>query len=302
MGNSKSTIRNENKVNIINKSAISAINEQNTSIVNNTIINEAKSAFGSASGDQSIKINFVVAKGSSLTLDALSMSQKLDVNFKSIQSSTVQQKAAAEIINNMLSNISKNVDNDVLTKMIADAKAKSSSSFLSIPPPGVTQTVDNISDTNITNENFIDLRNVISNEVTNNFKKETVDSCVQSLAGKQNLELTITITESSQATLGPITLDQVIKQVSECQQISTTMNDITTGLTNKFGLTSVEDIKNKSTTEQEGRTDVELKGTGIFEGIASIGQTYLMGIGLSSFVSLCCCCICLIFILVMFKM
>jgi hypothetical protein len=305
MGNSKSTIRNENNVNIVNKSAISAINEQNTSIVNNTIINEAKSAFGSASGDQTIKINFVVASGSSLKLDALSMSQKLDVNFKSVQSSTVQQKAAAEIINNMLSNISKSVENDVLTKMIADATAKSESSFLSIPPPGVTQNVDNISNTNISNENFIDLRNVISNEVTNNFKKETVDSCVSSLSGKQNLDLTITITESSQATLGPITLDQVIKQVSECQQISTTMNDITTGLMNKFDLKSVEDTANKSTTEQAATTTTELKASGLFEGLStlfsSIGKTYLMGIGLSSCLSFCCCCICLIFLLIMMK-
>lgn len=305
MGNSKSTIRNESNVNIVNKSAITAINEQNTSIVNNTIINEAKSAFGSTSGNQTIKINFVVAKGSTLKLDAVSMSQKLDVNFKAIQSSTVQQKATAEIINNILSNIAKSVDNDVLTKMVADAKAKSESSFLSIPPPGVTQNVANISNTNITNENFIDLRNVISNEVTNNFKKETVDSCVSSLAGKQNLELNITITESSEATLGPITLDQIIKSISECQQISTTMNDITTGLMNKFDMKSVEDTSNTADTSQEARAALDLKASGLFEGLSSlfesIGQTYIMGIGVSSILSFCCCCICLIFLLIMMR-
>jgi hypothetical protein len=239
-------------------------------------------------------------------MDSLGQSQELKVNFKAVQSSTIQSKASAAMINNMITEIAKNVDNSFLTSMIADAKAKDTTSFLGggIMPKDVISDTSNLSNTNITNENLIDLRNVINNTVQNNFTTNVIDTCLNSLIAKQNAEITIKLKDNSTATFGPTTQRQAIESISECNQISQTINEITNSLMNTFGAKSVETISNEGITKQASKSSAESISKGPLDAIndflATLTAGYAVALGIGSFVSLCCCILCIIFVMFLF--
>lgn len=310
MGNSSSSsVTQENNVYVVNRSAIDIMNETNTNIVNNTIINIAKSASASATSTQDTTIdNITAGKDSTVDMAGISQDQKAVLNFSSVQSTTVVMQASAEIVNRMLQQITSNVDNSVLTKMIAEAEAVNKAAFMAPPATSTDSSVNIKNTTELTSETFTKLRNVVNNSVTNNFTTSSVDSCLSSLVSAQKLKIgSITAKDGGSVNLGLLSQSQSLSLLAKCDQVSSAMNSVTNNLVQDFNADIKEDKKNKTETEMDAEAKSENTATGLFEGLGSMfsglfsGLSTLTGgiLGSSVLVSLCCCCCCILLIIMM---
>lgn len=310
MGNSSSSsVTQENETYVVNRSVIDIVNETNTTIVNNTIINIAKSSSASANSTQDTTIESITAgKDSSVDVAGISQDQKAILNFSSVQSSTVVMQASADIINSMLLQIASNVDNSILTKMIAEAEANNKAAFMSPPLTSADSTVNIKNKTSLSSDTFTKLRNVVNNSVTNNFTTSSVDSCLSSLVSAQKLKIgSITATDGGSINIGLLSQAQSLSLLAKCDQISSAMNSVTNNLVQNFNATIKEDKINKSDTDMEGKSKADNIATGLFEGLGSMfsglfsGLSTLTGgiLGSSALSSLCCCCCCILLIIIM---
>lgn len=308
MGNSSSaTVNQVNNTYVVNKSAIDIMNETNTNIINNTIITIAKSASASATATQDLTIGSInVDAGGNTNIDKLSQDQQAVLNFSAVQSSTVVTQSSADIVNSMIHQISTSVDNNVLTKMIADAQATNKTAFLSPPLTSASSNTNTTNNTTLDNETYTKLRNVVNNTVTNNFSTSSVDACLSSLVSAQKMTIGSINNSGGTMNIGLLSQEQSLTVLSKCNQISSTMNSITNNLVQDFGATIVDDKKNTSDTDLKGTSKADNESTGLFEGLGSMfsglfsGLSTLTGgiLGSSSLVSLCCCC-CILLIIIM---
>lgn len=290
---SKAVTLNENNTLVINKTTLDLLNEQNNSLVTNVVMNQANKSSASILQSQSLKFKGLKS-GGDINIKNITQLQKASVSFKSVQANDVKNEVSSQIMQSVLADISSKVDTDVINKMIANAESASKTGGFSLGYSQSDANTANKSTTTLDNTTEYKLKNIINTSIENNFKTETLNECIGTVRNNQDIVFE-DITSAGNQTYELITQEQAVELLQECINSNGITNDISTSLSNLFGVkveekkTSTTDVTQEGKTTSTAQTESPLTAIGsMFNSIFS-GYAYLIG-GLS-FLCFCCCCL-----------
>lgn len=283
---SSATVENVNNTLVVNKSTMDLLNEQNTTIITDTVIENAKTATASIVQQQNLSFTKLRAKGD-INISGVTQKQEAAITFKNVNIDTTTNEASNNILTNMMNNLSSSVDNDVLSKMLANAESATKTAALSMPGwADSSSTALNTNTTDITNTTDYKLRNIISNTIQNNFTTKNVSNCISTVTGSQNILVSDLISSDGSINITSFSQEQAATLMAECISQSGVTNSISTALQNTFGITIVDDKTTSTSTEQTSTATATTESTGILDSLLSAYSTYMI-ISIASS-SLCC--------------
>lgn len=303
---SKSSIKNINNQLVINKTDIDVLNEQNNIAIANTIISNASMSTSIILQNQKVNISNIRAKGD-INIGEIRQDQSAFLSFKSLDIKNVTNEASSNILGNMMNELLSKVDNDAITKMLANAESSTKTEALSMPGWASSKSdAENIVNTTLRNESVMKLKNIMANKIENNFTSENVSDCISRVSNSQEITIADISTSDGSINLEGMYQDQAAEIIAECITNNGISNSIFTDLASTFGVTIVDEKKTKTATEQSAvsKSTTETKGvlSGIGNLLSSITSGYFALVGGISFCSSISCCCILILGLLFFMM
>ena len=298
---SKATVKNINNTLVVNKNDIDLLNEQNTTMIANTIIENAKTSTASIVQTQNLSFTNLHAKGD-IVISDVTQKQQASITFKNLNVNQTTNDISNSLLTSMVEKISASTEDNILSQMMANASSAVKSGALSIPSFSKSESnASNTNNTTVTNTTDYTLKNIISNTIQNNFTSKNVENCISSVTGNQNILVSDIVSSDGSIKITSFSQDQAATLMTECISQSGVANSITSSLQNIFGITIVDDKKTSTDTKQSGESQstTETKGlfdifSGLFSGVSSI----FVVVGVAS--SILCCLLFLFVLLLLF--
>lgn len=279
---SRSTVNIENDTLIVNKSDISIETQNLNNLTSNSIMESTKGC--SAGVEQSQVVSFAGAQvAGDFNIGEIDQSQTATVNFSCSQGSEIANTVGNQAVSDMMSKLENSSSADVMAKLAAatDSQQQSGagSGLLSAGSDSSSDSNTNISNklTNITDTKK-NLKNIISNNVTNNFKASNIDNCIATVKNSQKVDNS-GIKVSGSVNIGKITQSQAAKLVSDCVQkanmsgkaIQETLAALKITVKEESETTAKADITGEAKSTQKSTGPIEEIGTAVSGIIGSVG-------------------------------
>ena len=254
-GDSSSSVEQRQDTKVINKSSVDFLNQQIQNTIVNTTLDFVKSCSASLINTQSIKITGIRA-GEDVTITTKQAQQGM-LDFGCAQNSTVKNDVSASIVSKLLSDITNNVDTNVLSSFEATANATSDQGWLTLPSLGdasssdanVVQTINN----NIRNESDKTFENLIKTRVEANYTQSVHDDCLAKVISSQEF-VTSNVIAGRNVTL-TVDQQQAAQLYSKCIQSNGVSNRITNDILSFLDVNIVDDVQTTSKTDLTGGSE-----------------------------------------------
>lgn len=302
---SKSAVSNINNQIIVNKTSLDLLNEQNNSVIANTIMKSAQNNSASIIQNQSVTIRNIKAKGD-IDIGKITQNQSAMLNFTGLNATDIKNDASTTLLTQMMNNIKNSTDTTTLAQMIANASSATNVGALSMPGwASSDSSVINAASTNIQNTTDYKLRNIVSNSIANNFTSDNVSNCIASVSNSQDVTVADIVSTDGKFLFSGVDQTQAATTIANCVNQSGVTNKIINDLSNVFGITIDESKKTETTTTQDGTTTSTTETQGLLDSFSSLITSvfgslfsgYATIIGISFVSSLCCCCCILLMIM-----
>jgi hypothetical protein len=278
---STSTVKQENNQMIINKQSVSVINKQINNFIANAIVYEAKACSSSLFQNQRVIIKNLKAAGD-INI-GVEQTQGALVDFNCLQTSTVRNDIANQMIHEMMANLESSNSANVLNKLNAIAGSKAESQFTPNPfqssssNSNVQQIQNFKSETNL-NKN---IENVVKNSVAANFTSTNIDTCKASVIANQSIEV-INAQTNAKITIA-IQQQQAIQIITKCVQTADIGNQITNDILGTLGVKTADSTSTEVESSFSGSAESSALNKGVFESLGSfIGGIFAPLLGLLS--------------------
>ena len=273
---SSSSIQQTIDQKIINKNTLESINQQITQMSTESLMKNVSDSAASDTQSANIRIKSIKAAGSGSTISNLNVNinQKsvvtLDVVDKTIQDNQINTELAIAIVNNIVQKI----DNEQLQKLVSNAESDQKVAGLSFTSGNTSDTsVINKMNSSVVNETSRKFVSIVNNVISQSSKTLNYKSCiVNSIKAAQidigNLEAT------NGATINGvfISIDQTSQVMNKCILETLQNSKVTSNIASAVGLTVVDDVTNKQSSE--GNAIAVTKQT--IESIFSFGSSIVM--------------------------
>lgn len=272
MGAGSSSSITQNVTNrMVNKSDMNLLNQNICEFVSKNITNSASTCASSAAQSYNEKIGVIVAKGpgSQATISSDSK-QQTNITLKCLQQSLQQSNINNNIASSIMQELTKNISQDTMTKLLSDAQASAKTGFGSIGFAVANSDVN----TNITNENlnYTDVRldNLIKNSVTNITQNSNVNDCATKISQNLSREIgAIAVSDGGVVTV-VWTNDQIADSIANCQQLTTQVADITNAIATTLGVKIDESNSQKTQTDSTAKSTATATVEGWLDALANL--------------------------------
>ena len=296
MGNSSSSsVTNENNTLIVNETDIQVLNKSLNNFITNTTIEDAKKCSAGISQLQTVKFKGVKTTGD-FNLN-LNQKQAAALTFDCLQTSTVRNEIANQMMQSMMDKIENTNSSDVLNKMESLAAAKQTSGFLSTSF-GSSTSSDASNKVNYTQRNTThqNLQNIVENAVQNNFTTKNLSECISKINQDQNVEvINLDIGGNVNAVIAQ---DQAAELFSQCIQTNDIGNSITQALTSDLGVETKTTNAVKTETDMKGTAESVQENRGPLESLGALFGSLFASFGGGWMGSCMSCIICIVLIVV----
>lgn len=257
---SKRQIRNENNTMVVNDTFFESINESSSKIVKDTAMEAAKSC--GASSTQAAEMTFSFGDvGGDFNFGG-AQTQKTSVDFSCAQSNETVNQATANMVDDIMENIDRSADTDVLAALESNADSSVKAGSISLGSSTENKDkVDTINNLESYTTNHTTLKNIMRNEVVNNFTNKTMDECVAKAIN--TAKMSVAAGDVAGNVNINVTQDQVADVIASCIQESKTINSAMESFARKVGLTVVEDISTSVGSETEAVATSKTEATGV---------------------------------------
>jgi len=292
---SKSSITQKSKTNIITNEDISVMNENINKFISDTVVKSASSASNSVYGNQQIEFSDIHSTGPII----LNSSQiaKLIVDFSVVQMSDISTELQSGIVNKLQEAIESKFTNSALTNLLAAAEAESHAGAGSTGRTSSKSDISTDSETTISTTTKKALTNRLETVVKNNLNLQDIKDCMSSTQMSQGQKYH-NITSDSTLTVFA-NQDLAINALSKCIQNSKIAGTISNNTMTDLGVKIATTSETTAKTSQESKATAKATSTGPIEdfgnAISGIINSLFRGSAImyivSAIVSLCCCCI-----------
>ena len=293
MGNNSTRSYSEQIVNnkVVNENELKSIVEQSTNASTENIMKSVMNSAAASSQSAAINIGMIRASGPNSVVSGIrgTISQEstvtLDVLQKSIQNNEINTELATQII----SNVTSQVNNDQMTKLVSEASADQSVS-------GLALTGGNSSDATVINKMNSDIKNRVNREfvsIVNNVitqKAETLDykTCIANDMKSAVINIAgIEATKGGTVENIGLEINQVSNVLNKCIMNTAQSAKVMNAIANALGMEIRDETTNKQTAEGEATSSAKQTITGMFD--------------MGSLSSIAMCIICIIILVVIFK-
>lgn len=315
MGGSESKSKAETsqklKNKVVNRSSLNYLNQVIVDTIVNVTIRNVKSCSASIINSQKFEVLDITATGD-VTLNITQIQQGM-LNFDCIQKDTVQNEVTNTLINTILNELKNSVDTQTFNDLDAKASSKAEADWLALASKSSadSKTKQDVKN-EITNENTRNIKSLTKYTTNLGFTNENFNSCVASVINQQQVKAR-NINSGANVSF-TVDQKQATTLFSKCVQNADIANKITNSLTNFYGLTVNDDVKNSTSTTATGSTSADALTNGPIGAIGSaIAKalspfTDLLGLGdLSSaagslIFSLCSCSSCIIVVIIVISL
>jgi hypothetical protein len=272
-GSSSSVVTNENNTLIVNESDIKVSNKNLNDFVSNTIIKNASECSAAIKQLQTVKFNNITTKGD-FNIGEINQSQNAALTFDCLQASAVRNDIAANMAQQMMSNLENKSSADVLDKLEAAAKTETASGSLSFGGASSNSEANNINNYTSVTKTKKNIENVIKNSVANNFTSENVQKCISEVANSQNVEFQ-NLNIGGNMNIKAISQSQAADSMTRCIQQQDTGNKITSDALGKLGVAVKEEAATVKKTEAKATSESKTEQQGLADGLGSgLGKAY----------------------------
>ena len=295
---SKSTVtQNINNLQI-SRTDMNLLNQSINEFVSTNITKAASSCAASSAQTDKTKIGNIVAKGAGSEVKiGVESDQKTNITLKCLQQSLQQTNINNNIATAIVQQLTKNIGQDAMTKLVSDSESKAKQGFGGI---GMSESNSKIN-TNVTNTNLnytnVKLENLVKNTVQNKTENKNIQECGTKISQNLSKEIGDIVALDGGKIEVQFTNKQVIESIATCQQLNSQVSDITSSIANSLGFTVTEETKQKTSTESEGKSKSTAETEGIGGMLGSL-LAALMGPYALSSIGICCCIISVIVVII----
>lgn len=273
---SKSSVYQENNITMVNDTTISTLNETiNTAIVNSTI-NTASSCSGSVQNIQRVDIGGITIEAGGRYEGGVTQDITSYLNFDCVQATDVRNTVSNELIAQIMEELEKTTDTDVMQQLnaVADSWAQTQSLPLSGGSSSTSdvETINNYEQYTTTNVN---LENVVRNSFESNFTSNNMQSCITTVQNLQEVDVGgIVVGEDAEAIY---TVEQNIASdtIISCLQTQKIANDVTNQLAETLDITVKTTDTTKVAQEAAAEATAAAESTGLIQDFGyAIGNVF----------------------------
>jgi hypothetical protein len=282
----------------ISKTDMNLLNQSINEFVSTNITKAASSCAASSAQTDTTEIGDIVAKGAGSEVKiGVESDQKTNITLQCLQQSLQQTNINNNIATAIVQQLTKNIGQDAMTKLVSDAESKAKQGMGGI---GFSSSNSKIN-TNVTNTNLaytnVKLENLVKNTVQNKTENKNIQECGTKISQNLSKKIGNIIALEGAKVEVQFTNKQVIESIAKCQQLNSQVSDITSSIANSLGFTVTEETKQKTDTASEAKS----KSTAETEGVGGmLGALFaaLMGPYALSAIGICCCIISVIVVII----
>lgn len=287
---SKSEITTSNNSSIVNKSSVDVLNKTMMNIANENIMKVLNDSAIYVSQKNIINLSGITTEDS-LILDNVDQENTAVVQFDSQTISTMVNSVNTAITSKMVADITKSVDNNVLSNIVAKVAEKSKTGWGNTSIGDKDKTiVSTLNNVNVNNTTSTNLQNIVEACVKNTITTDKANKCISSME-QLNL-IAVKDSKFKEVSIKNVTQKNALDVFSKCLIKDSTMSEITTSLANIADVKIAETTKTDTTIKTDADVSISKEKQGIADSISS-GLSGLfsgnsMYISIGSSVSLCC--------------
>lgn len=271
---SRSTINIVNNVLEVDKNTITVSNDQINKLIVDTIVNSAQNCSGTAISNQDIILSGVTAEGDFGGI--FTQDSTVNLDFKCVNANDVKDSVSTDMINDLMTDLQSNTNQEVLAKMSAAANAQSDSGFLSIlsAPSNSKSNVKMQNNYNILKDYQRNIVNSVSNILQKNFTTNIVSNCIATAIANQKVIISNIKTNGN---FTP-TINQTIavSLITNCLNQNGVSNKITQELINTFGIKAIDTTSQSSQIDEKASTNATSKSSGVEDLFNSQACIYIL--------------------------
>jgi len=211
----------------------------------------------------------------------VNQSQAAALTFNCLQSSTVRNSAASDIITKLTNNIASSATSEALALLDANAKSAAKQGFGGIGKSSSDTNVNTISNFKSENETHMDIENLVKNIVQNNFTSEDLQTCLSQANSSQNITMQ-EINVGGNAVLA-LNQEQASTVVTNCIQESNISNNIINNVMSELGVKidneSIAVSKAEATAVAESKAETQGVGDAVGDVFRGMGQGFGEAVG-----------------------
>ena len=276
---------------LVNENDLKSIVEQSTNASTENIMKSVMNSAAASSQSAAINIGMIRATGPNSVVSGIrgminqESTVTLDVLQKSIQNNEINTEMATQIV----SNVTAEVTNDQMTKLVSQASSDQSVA-------GLALTGGNSSDAIVINNMSSDIKNKVSREfvsIVNNVitqRAESLDykTCIANDMKSAQINIAgIEATKGGRVENIELTINQVSNVLNKCIMNTVQSAKVMTAIANAMGITVKDETTNKQTSEGEATATAKQTITSMFD--------------MGSIISMVLCIICIIILIVLYK-
>lgn len=269
---SKSTVTNTVSQVIDNKVDLTAIKETTYKNIINTMTENSSSCSASSKSlqEQSTVIGSISGVNN-VKIGGGTQQQTSKLSLSCVDVTVIQNSIANDISSAFTNQLETKFDTDAMAKLEANAKSQSQNGVASFGTSSSSSNTNNIYNLNISNNISQTMKDIINNEIQQNFSVKTLKDRLATLQQEQKSKLVIgSIVNSENLDLGNATQTQdgelIMTAVSKDETINSTIDKIA----NQLNTISTTGVTTKATSEVKGTAESESKQKGVDSIVDSI--------------------------------
>jgi hypothetical protein len=283
---SKSNLEVVNNTTVINQDELTMINESINNFSAEAVVNAANSCSASITQLQGIKFKNINVAGD-FNLD-VNQSQDAAMTFSCVNETKVTQDIANGLVKNMMANLEKTNNQDILAKLDATAKTKQengSISGIANQAQSNAKITNNITSVNSTKRH---LENVVKNSVGANFKTDIVSNCIANINSGQDVQVeNVKVGGNMMAAVGQ---KQSATLMATCMNKTDVGNKITNTIMDALDIKVKDENTQKATSDVKASASTEQINKGLVDEIFG-GLSKMLGAALLPIIAVAVCCV-----------
>lgn len=284
----KSSVEVKNNSLIVNQTDIDIVNKNIVDTTVNTLIKRANEATATLNNTQVVDMSGGFVYGD-FEPGSIEQDMRGQLNFQTLQKDAVRTDIIMDVMNKLNDTLNRNVSNDILDKMNANAAASQTSGFLGgFGTGGGNSDADSKIINSYTNVNTTrkSLNQEMVTKLVNNFTQETINKCIANINNSQYVNYSNKIVYGN---FRPAFIKQSIASdlIANCLQSSETAQKITKQIAATTGVSIVDnssttkktDLSGTSASVQKNTGPIEEMGNAISDIVSAIPRAIFGGLG-----------------------
>lgn len=235
----------------VSNTDINEANQQINSSESSAIIQNTNICTAGASAGNNGTISFIAKGGGTVNSSGINQSAQSTITSQCLQEAINKYNSSAGMTNSIMSLLTANYNSKALSNLDSHLANAAESGSL---PLGISASMVNSNssqNTNIKNNTYVHINNLVSNIVSNNFKAANLQQCSPNAMSSNNLNVNAeAIGKGSTVNTGLISQESIVKSFSECNQFVQNISNTTSELQNIIN--TVNNVSSESYAEGSG--------------------------------------------------